>query len=77
VLCTLVDGLVLVVWAEATSFPSVRRAVEQIAQVRGRLAGVVLNKVDLEANAAYYSYYHPEYYYKYYAEAQALASAGA
>jgi capsular exopolysaccharide synthesis family protein len=74
VLCTLVDGLVLVVWAEATGFPSVRRALEQVAQVGGRLAGVVLNKVDLAANAAYYSYYHPEYYYGYYAATPALAA---
>jgi capsular exopolysaccharide synthesis family protein len=75
VLCTLVDGLVLVVWAETTTRPAVRRAIEQIAQVGGRLVGVVLNKVDLAGNAAYYSQYYPEYYYKYYAQTRAPAGA--
>ncbi len=66
VLCPLVDGLLLVVWAESTSRPAVQRAVEQVVRVGGRLAGVVLNKVDLERNAYYYAQRYGDYYYNYY-----------
>jgi len=75
VLCTLADGLVLVVWAENTSRAAVQRAVEQVAQVGGKLRGVVLNMVDLERNAYYYRQRYSEYYYKYYTVSPATAAA--
>jgi capsular exopolysaccharide synthesis family protein len=66
VLCPFVDGLVLVVWSESSSRPALRRALDQIERVGGKLTGVVLNKVDLQRNAYYYGQHYGEYYRKYY-----------
>ena len=68
VLCPLMDGVVLVIGAEVASRPAIQRAVDQIASVGGHITGVVLNKVDLDRNAYYYSQYYGEYYRSYYAE---------
>jgi polysaccharide biosynthesis transport protein len=67
VLCPFVDGLVLVVWSESSSRPALRRALDQLERVGGKLTGVVLNKVDLQRNAYYYGQHYGEYYRKYYA----------
>jgi len=79
VLCPLVEGVVLVIAAEAATRPAVQRAMDSIQSVGGKVMGVVLNKVNLERNAYYYSQYYGEYYRNYYAEgAQARpSSAGA
>jgi capsular exopolysaccharide synthesis family protein len=66
VLCPFVDGLVLVIWSESSSRPALRRALDQIERVGGKLTGVVLNKVDLQRNAYYYGQHYGEYYRKYY-----------
>jgi exopolysaccharide transport family protein len=66
VLCPFVDGLVLVVWSESSSRPALRRALDQIERVGGKLTGVVLNKVDLQRNSYYYGQHYGEYYRKYY-----------
>ena len=68
VLASLVDGLVLVTAAEVTPRPSILRAVDQIHKVNGKVVGVVLNKVNLERNAYYYSQYYGEYYRSYYTD---------
>jgi polysaccharide biosynthesis transport protein len=68
ILASLVDGLVLVTAADVTPRPAVLRAVDQIHKVNGKVVGVVLNKVNLERNAYYYSQYYGEYYRSYYAE---------
>jgi capsular exopolysaccharide synthesis family protein len=73
VLCSLVDGVVLVLAAEVATKPAVMRAIEQVQSVGGKMLGVVLNKVNLERNSYYYSQYYGEYYRNYYAEG---ASAG-
>jgi Mrp family chromosome partitioning ATPase len=67
VLCSLVDGVVLVLAAEVATKPAVMRAIEQVQNVGGKLLGVVLNKVNLERNSYYYSQYYGEYYRNYYA----------
>jgi exopolysaccharide transport family protein len=66
VLCPFVDGVVLVVWSESSSRPALRRALDQVERVGGKVTGVVLNKVDLQRNAYYYGQYYGEYYRKYY-----------
>jgi Mrp family chromosome partitioning ATPase len=66
-----VDGLVLVVWSESSSRPALRRALDQVERVGGKLTGVVLNKVDLQRNSYYYGQYYGEYYRKYYSEGPA------
>jgi succinoglycan biosynthesis transport protein ExoP len=68
ILCPLVDGVVLVVAAEASGRPAIRRAIDQITSVGGRFTGVVLNRVNLERNSYYYTQYYGEYYRSYYAE---------
>ena len=68
VLCPWADGVVLVVAAESTIRTSVQRAVEQVVAVGGKVLGVVLNKVDLQANSYYYGQYYGEYYRAYYGE---------
>jgi capsular exopolysaccharide synthesis family protein len=68
VLCPLVDGVVLVVGAEVGSRPTVQRTADQLQAIGAKIVGVVLNKVDLERNAYYYSQYYGEYYRSYYAD---------
>jgi len=68
VLAPLMDGVVLVVGAEVNSRQAIQRAVDQLVGVGGRITGVVLNKVDLQRNAYYYTQYYGEYYRSYYAE---------
>jgi capsular exopolysaccharide synthesis family protein len=68
VLCPVVEGVVLVVAAEASRRPALQRAVDQIVSVGGKMMGVVLNKVNLERNSYYYGQYYGEYYRSYYAE---------
>lgn len=68
VLCPLVDGVVLVIGAESASKPAVMRAIDQVQGIGGKIAGLVLNKVNLERNSYYYSQYYGEYYRSYYAE---------
>jgi len=68
VLCPLVDGVVLVIGAEIGSRPTVQRAADQLQGIGAKVVGAVLNKVDLERNAYYYSQYYGEYYRGYYAE---------
>jgi protein-tyrosine kinase len=57
------DGVVLVVRAGALAHDVVRRAVEHIESVKGRILGVVLNSVNLRRDS-YYNYYR--YYGRYY-----------
>jgi len=76
VLCPLVDGVVLVIAAESATKPAVMRAIDQVQGVGGKVAGLVLNKVNLERNSYYYSQYYGEYYRSYYSENAAKRSGG-
>jgi succinoglycan biosynthesis transport protein ExoP len=75
ILSALADGLVMVVWSEHCTRPALKRSLEQVRGVGGKLTGVVLNKVDLKRNAYYYGQYYGEYYRRYYAEGEAAALA--
>jgi len=68
VLCSLVQGVVLVLAAEGATKPTVMRAIDQVRSVGGSVTGVVLNRVNMERNSYYYSQYYGEYYRSYYAE---------
>jgi capsular exopolysaccharide synthesis family protein len=63
VLSRLADGTVMVVRAGRTAREAVVRARRIIAGVKSRVAGVVLNHVDLRNPhySAYYNYYHYKY----------------
>jgi capsular exopolysaccharide synthesis family protein len=58
------EGVIVVVEAGNVPHDVVRRAVEQIDAVRGRIVGVLLNRVDLRRDGYGYGYYH--YYSAYY-----------
>lgn len=47
------DGVILVVRGNKTSAEAARRAAEQIDAVRGRILGVVLNRVDMRRGGTY------------------------
>jgi capsular exopolysaccharide synthesis family protein len=68
VLCSTVEGVVLVIGGESATKPQVQRALEQVAAIGSKVLGVVLNKVNLQRNAYYYSQYYGEYYRSYYTE---------
>jgi protein-tyrosine kinase len=59
------DGVILVVRVGGVSTAVVRRAAEQIDAVKGRILGVVLNRVDMRRDG-YYAEYHR--YYKAYGD---------
>jgi capsular exopolysaccharide synthesis family protein len=63
------SGVVFVVGAEMTSRHAARAAVEQLEQSRAHFIGAVLNRVELEKNAYYYSHYYRREYGAYYHQA--------
>lgn len=70
VVAHLATGVLFVVGAEMTSRHAARRAVEQLDTARGKFFGAVLNRVDLEKNAYYYSQYYRREYATYYTAKQ-------
>jgi protein-tyrosine kinase len=53
------DGVILVVRAGAIPYSVLRRAGRQIAQVKGKILGVLLNSIDFRrTDEEFYSYYH-------------------
>lgn len=66
VAASVATGIVFVVGAEMTSRHAAKTALQQLEKGRPAFLGVVLNRVDFERNAYYYSnYYRPEYYQYY------------
>jgi capsular exopolysaccharide synthesis family protein len=61
-LSRLVEGIILVVGAGASSKNGVARAVELLKEVNARVVGAVLNNLNVEKERYYYSRY---YYYNY------------
>jgi len=51
------DGVVLVVRVRVTPHQAVQRAIEQLEGVGGKVAGILLNAVDLRRDGYYYRYY--------------------
>jgi capsular exopolysaccharide synthesis family protein len=62
-------GVVFVVGAEMTSRHAARIALEQLENGRARFVGAILNRVNLEKNAYYYSQYYRREYGAYYQQA--------
>jgi Mrp family chromosome partitioning ATPase len=60
------SGVLFVIGAEMTSRHAAKRALEQLEQAQARFVGAVLNRVDLEHNAYYYSQYYRREYADYY-----------
>ncbi|MBI1737071.1 MAG: CpsD/CapB family tyrosine-protein kinase [Candidatus Rokubacteria bacterium] len=60
------DGTIIVVKAGGAPHEAVRHAVEQIHAVKGRVLGVLLNRLDVRKTGYYSSYYR--YYQNYYGQ---------
>jgi succinoglycan biosynthesis transport protein ExoP len=70
VLSTRADAVVLVIRSAQTTKPALRRARDILAQVNARVAGVLLNAVNLDSPDYYYYYeYQGKYGHRYYDEA--------
>jgi len=61
-----VTGVLFVVGSEMTSSHAAARALDQLENAQARFIGAVLNRVDLERNAYYYSQYYRREYSTYY-----------
>jgi succinoglycan biosynthesis transport protein ExoP len=72
----LAHGVLFVVGAEMTSRRVAQRAVEQLEMSQAKFLGAVLNRVDLEHNAYYYSRYYRPAYGGYYGAGHAAANGG-
>jgi succinoglycan biosynthesis transport protein ExoP len=59
-------GVLFVVGSEMTSRHTAQRACEQLGNAKAKFLGAVLNRVDLEHNAYYYSQYYRREYVTYY-----------
>jgi polysaccharide biosynthesis transport protein len=69
VLSTRMDAVVLVIRSGQTTKPALRRSRDILAQVNARVAGVLLNAVDLDSPDYYYYYeYQGKYGHRYYDE---------
>ena len=66
VVAHLATGVVFVVGAEMTSRQAAQRAIEQLEHARAKFIGAVLNRVDLQHNAYYYSQHYRREYSDYY-----------
>jgi succinoglycan biosynthesis transport protein ExoP len=62
----LASGVLFVVGAEMTPRAVAQHALEQLEAAQGHLIGAVLNRVDLERDAYYYSQYYRREYRSYY-----------
>jgi non-specific protein-tyrosine kinase len=62
VLLPYVEGVLLVVKPGSTHMTALRRVVDQITQLDGKLLGVVLNNVNLRSSSYGYYYKHYKYY---------------
>ncbi len=75
VLSTRADAVVLVIRSAQTTKPALRRARDILAQVNARVAGVLLNAVNLDSPDYYYYYeYQGKYGHRYYDEAMTGSS---
>ncbi len=63
-------GVIFVVGAEMTSRRAAQQALDQLEAANGWFVGGVLNRVDLERNAYYYSQYYRSQYQQYYIQDQ-------
>jgi capsular exopolysaccharide synthesis family protein len=63
-LSALCEGVILVVRSGKIPQAVVRRTVDHIEAVKGRILGIVLNSVDMKRDGVYYDYYR--YYNSYY-----------
>jgi len=64
ILATFSDGVVVTIRASSTPRPAIKKGIQQLSEVGGKVLGCVLNDVNFEKESYYYSNYR--YYYHYY-----------
>jgi capsular exopolysaccharide family len=64
ILATFSDGTVVTIRASSTPRPAIKKGIQQLSEVGGKVLGCVLNDVNFEKESYYYSNYR--YYYHYY-----------
>lgn len=72
-----VSGIIFVVGADMTSRYAAKQALDQLEAANGWFVGGILNRVDLERNAYYYSQYYKRQYQQYYTQDPDLATSTA
>jgi capsular exopolysaccharide synthesis family protein len=65
------SGVLFVVGSELTGVPAALNALEQLEAAKARFVGAVLNKVQLDRNAFFYSDHHRAEYRRYYIDGSA------
>ena len=63
ILSPLADGVVLVVEANQTRKPVVMQAITRLRQVKAKLIGGIVNKLDIRKSGYGYYYYYNDYGY--------------
>jgi capsular exopolysaccharide synthesis family protein len=67
-------GVVFVVGSEMTSRHAAKTALDQLENAKAKFVGAVLNRVQIEKNAYYYSHYYRKEYGRYYGQARSSGS---
>lgn len=70
------DGVIFVVGAEMTARHAAQSAIDQLESANAHIVGAVLNRVDVQRNAYYYSQYYRREYVDYYTPRPAAAAGG-
>jgi capsular exopolysaccharide synthesis family protein len=61
ILSRMVESIVMVTRAHKTRYDAVKRAIRSIADVNGKLAGIVINALNIQKSDYYYNYYYSRY----------------
>lgn len=66
ILAKQVDGVVLVIYGGKTPRDAARKAIQQLANVGGKVLGGMVNKIDVHRSeySYYYRYYYDDHYYR-------------
>ena len=67
-LAPIVDGTVMVIKSGNTPRQTVQKVLHQLAQVKGKIIGAVLNEHDVKRESYYYHYHYRNYYHRYYGQ---------
>ena len=75
VVANVANGVIFVVGAEMTARHAAQSAIDQLDSANAQMLGAILNRVDVQRNAYYYSNYYQREYLDYYTP-QPVAAAG-
>jgi succinoglycan biosynthesis transport protein ExoP len=76
VVANVANGVIFVVGAEMTARHAAQSAIDQLESANAQMLGAILNRVDVQRNAYYYSQYYQREYLDYYTPQPAAAAGG-